>query len=145
MIESLRSLYISLTNQTAHVFFIWNQQKDYMSHNCSSHSALNVVTSQQNSRNHSKLLAQHYWTIGVNLRDLMCLFDHALSAFNIDLKAREATDKVLSHTVTDPSICSRKAVLDCQIMKSSIVLLENMSDYLRDQTVELVTRMLNKS
>lgn len=141
----MRFLYKSLTNQTAHVFFIWYKQQSYVSHNCSSHRPLNVPLSQLNAKNHSKLLAHHYWTIAVNLRDLMCLFDHALTAFNIDLKTREATDNVLSHRLTDTPICSRKAVLDCQILKSSIVLLENMSDYLRDQTVELVTRMLNRA
>ena len=139
--DSLDWLYTSLTNQTAHTFFIWDNQQNYVRHNCSVHKAPDVPLSLHNSRNHSKLLAQHYWTIAINLRDLMCIFNQVLSAFNIDLKTIEVTDRVVAHTITDSPICSRKAVLDCQILKSSIILLENMSDFLRDQTVQLVTSM----
>ena len=131
-------LYTSLINQTAHTFYIWKSQQNYIRHNCSVHRAVDVPLSEHNPRNHSKLLANHYWTIAINLRDLMCIFNQVSNAFNIDLKRSEATERVISHTITDTTICSRKAVLDCQILKSSIVLLENMSDFLRDQTLQLV-------
>lgn len=141
--ESMDWLYTSLTNQTAHTFFIWNSQQNYVRHNCSVHRPLNVPLWQHSPRNHSKLLAQHYWTIAVNLRDLMCIFNQVSDAFNIDLNRVETTNKIVSHSIHETTICSRRAVIDCQILKSSIVLLENMSDFLRQKTVQLVANMKN--
>ena len=136
-------LYTSLTNQTAHTFFIWNSQQNYVRHNCSVHKPADVPFSQHSPRNYSKVLAQHYWTIAVNLRDLMCIFNQVSDAFDIGLKTSDTTNRVVSHTIHETTICSRRAVIDCQILKSSIVLLENMSDFLRQQTVQLVSNMKN--
>lgn len=159
----LGAIYQTLANQTAHHYFIWQEQRKQSNrlnvcsqHGQPIHTADSVDTRQAeaggkspanvtsttakplaaffNKRAHARRVADDFLVVSSNLRGLMCDFKKAFHLFDIPVPTRAIVQQVLGHTFVGSMACARMSVVDCQLMQTSVRIFADIEEFLRNQS-----------
>lgn len=145
----MNSIYQTLTNQTAHLYYIWTEQRKQTTrkNGCVQHGApistlfsprsanekgpKRILNSFFNKRVHARRVADDFLMVSSNLRAFMCHFKRAFQLFEINVPTTEIVQQVLNHRINSDLTCARMAVLDCQLMQNSVRVFGDIEQFLR--------------
>lgn len=121
--EVLRLFYPSLLHHTARIYFILEQLRSYSS----------------DSTCHNEGLSTSAKSLASDMRQLIC--DLRVSTLVLEQKSdkkdpfNDATDLILNEQFEDQPICSKRLLRDCQTIRSTETLLEQLSNYLQNNVI----------
>lgn len=146
LVPHLHEIYKTLVNQTAHIYFIHEQQNIHAKRKsqCMDREWIYNPSKPRYhpARTHARKVANDFFVVGSNLRGLMCQFQQAFILFDKPVQTKQIVSDVLSHRFRISSVCSRMQIVDCQLMRNSLNIFNDIGRFLRQHSHRLFNEIL---